>query len=1681
MSDKWMKEKNMTVEKIANLREKGNKAFKDHKFTLAVNLYTEAVKNDPLNYICYGNRAQAYLKLSKYREALCDSRRSITINKKWAKGYYRYAEALYELGMLDKALYINVLGCRMSPLSKDGQNLKQLTEQGDKFKEEKDKLLKLKKKSSSKRKDLPDLVSESSDGPDSGNEAPGVVTDSDENNPCVKVNKLKKKREAKKRLLPDYKTVLSSGSRAVINKLYSIAATHFQKALDMYNHTEFIRKQVDPTDVVVVKYSYGIASVLTVQFKSIMSAIDIFNSLVEDGGDTKFPVAYYGLGKAYVTLNRFSEAVKPIKRGMLALKNCLCVPHQWPETDIVIPETDPHQFEVLLNDLLHECNYPPPADAVCRFHRREEGERRVIYFKDPDFKGFIRLFCHELCILEFHSSCWKAFKVRFGEKASDKDVLDEPCPTPDCPAYINRILVFRQDSTPTKEFESYKAVPQPKKKRISGGKTTLTNEMKIARKAEKKMLRKQKRQEAHQLKSQEEDDVVDVADKNRNNSGNQHFEEKTNTVIKTDLCLEDLQKAGGTVLKREDEIVPSYKTKQKKTKKKKDKSKTILPVEVNFADNREKHLESEFTVADEDEELGMQNPTLLDEVEPFSVPVSIQDQLATFHSQFEEDLAIQNNDVAQNLFIYFEELLTEHGPLEFDSPILIRELEDFPQEAQSVIEKCDGLRGFFQKSHRFGIMDNYVCVLKDCGRVRQLSEMKQAEYPLLGVAGRFSSRASLGAAGTFSSTGSLGSNTSLVHNGTFASVGELDVLGFNDSERGSSQTDLNRKDKLDDNPALCVSPLTVSNRPKMKPIKPLVPLSKLKPNTPKPLTSLTKTIPPEFDHDPLLKTTSLNPSAVEFKPSVTEGNISHVDDLEQSTTKKEIVTKSSGYNSLDDFSLPYSVVSKNCKDSEEGQQSDINNMDDIDDIQLFQDSKQLAKHDVCVDDSGSGTRLDSVTSCDQQNTSLVAGETANWRECENWDDVDDISDTSSMKEIGRLSETDVRKNSTYIHGTSKQDDILPSRSSSRSSNHSDINADFLFRTPSPGLQHSKSTYNPLPAKTTPPSFSKEPVSERSPDRIMESSPIPLSTSLSVSSSVFQPKAHVESQSHNGFLAQQNQPISQPDSYFTLNQKTSIGSPLLQNPLLPSKTLPKGFPSPPYPLSSSNLTMLSQPGRSLISDPSVRLSGKQSTPNVGLHISSPISNPWMSNPVIGNPNDSKPLMFNEGSNNSVLGFGHTDMSFRWSAGETEIPSSKDLTFEHTSLFQPPIDNRSVDSLAGLGGDPWLKAKVTNEAETQTETEVMSVGTGTELDLDLLIEHGKKLQETNELLFVKLRQTEDEKTQIQAVGQQWLNEKSSLEQQHSAANQKIGQLEQRTMFLVREIEQLQNNLKMQKETNEYFLNQQQAQKNQIEEKEKHLLAESQRARKAEIEVLKLRLQLNLQQINQIKREATFHQHNINLFALKCQKEQQELPVQTKQVLAHWKKVLAKCELKIDQVKREYGHQLTCLESGTPLKDLPDISVSPVNSSPQEMPAMMFGQLAENHFVSYIQDLRHKRGGSLSGLSLEEIVRCITDTIMSQDGIQASSTSQVASSAASIPKPPGLTSTWGYNNMHAHQEIFMEEKDPCVICHEELSISDIATLDCNHRFHESCVRTWFREQSTCPNCRVHALLPEDFPSLK
>lgn len=79
------------------LKDKGNKAYAEEDFETAVSYYTEGLAELRDMQPLYTNRAQAYIKLGKYREAIGDCEWALKCNEKCTKAYLHMGKAYLAL------------------------------------------------------------------------------------------------------------------------------------------------------------------------------------------------------------------------------------------------------------------------------------------------------------------------------------------------------------------------------------------------------------------------------------------------------------------------------------------------------------------------------------------------------------------------------------------------------------------------------------------------------------------------------------------------------------------------------------------------------------------------------------------------------------------------------------------------------------------------------------------------------------------------------------------------------------------------------------------------------------------------------------------------------------------------------------------------------------------------------------------------------------------------------------------------------------------------------------------------------------------------------------------------------------------------------------------------------------------------------------------------------------------------------------------------------------------------------------------------------------------------------------------------------------------------------------------------------------------------------------------------
>uniref|UniRef100_A0A673IP22 Tetratricopeptide repeat domain 12 n=1 Tax=Sinocyclocheilus rhinocerous TaxID=307959 RepID=A0A673IP22_9TELE len=77
----------MKEEKANALREQGNEAFTQGDYETAVRLYTEGLDQLRDMQALYTNRAQAFIKLKRYKEAISDCEWALRCNEKCIKAY----------------------------------------------------------------------------------------------------------------------------------------------------------------------------------------------------------------------------------------------------------------------------------------------------------------------------------------------------------------------------------------------------------------------------------------------------------------------------------------------------------------------------------------------------------------------------------------------------------------------------------------------------------------------------------------------------------------------------------------------------------------------------------------------------------------------------------------------------------------------------------------------------------------------------------------------------------------------------------------------------------------------------------------------------------------------------------------------------------------------------------------------------------------------------------------------------------------------------------------------------------------------------------------------------------------------------------------------------------------------------------------------------------------------------------------------------------------------------------------------------------------------------------------------------------------------------------------------------------------------------------------------------------
>ncbi|XP_058219364.1 serine/threonine-protein phosphatase 5 isoform X2 [Rhododendron vialii] len=99
-----METEKSNISQAEEIKFLANEAFKAHKFSQAIALYTQAIELNSQSAVYWANRAFAHTKLEEYGSALLDASEAIKIDPKYSKGYYRRGAAYLAMGKFKEAL-----------------------------------------------------------------------------------------------------------------------------------------------------------------------------------------------------------------------------------------------------------------------------------------------------------------------------------------------------------------------------------------------------------------------------------------------------------------------------------------------------------------------------------------------------------------------------------------------------------------------------------------------------------------------------------------------------------------------------------------------------------------------------------------------------------------------------------------------------------------------------------------------------------------------------------------------------------------------------------------------------------------------------------------------------------------------------------------------------------------------------------------------------------------------------------------------------------------------------------------------------------------------------------------------------------------------------------------------------------------------------------------------------------------------------------------------------------------------------------------------------------------------------------------------------------------------------------------------------------------------------------------
>ncbi|XP_063974899.1 uncharacterized protein LOC135161349 [Diachasmimorpha longicaudata] len=258
---------------------------------------------------------------------------------------------------------------------------------------------------------------------------------------------------------------------------YRAAASHYEAYLSTRQEHPVYTNKHFRLDV-LAQYLFCKCLLQSNQLTELKKIRSILEDLESSVGNV-YPMIYLGLVQFYIKTFNFDEANRMATKGLSVAEKSDAPWYTLPASMTVIPESKIPELRKELVSLMQECSAWHKPDTkcfmtICRSTSENHIHGRNIFLDAPGYNGMVTLTCNNTkypCKIHFHTACWKAKKDEASSvaKISDKDIFNWKCFTPDCgttehPSHIIKITIHKEDGS-VKEIEapadkSQRHVPQ---------------------------------------------------------------------------------------------------------------------------------------------------------------------------------------------------------------------------------------------------------------------------------------------------------------------------------------------------------------------------------------------------------------------------------------------------------------------------------------------------------------------------------------------------------------------------------------------------------------------------------------------------------------------------------------------------------------------------------------------------------------------------------------------------------------------------------------------------------------------------------------------------------------------------------------------------------------------------------------------------------------------------------------------------------------------------------------------------------------------------------------------------------------------------------------------------------------------------------------------------------------------